>query len=82
MNTTTTNIRFERIQKLLRELEYEVTRGMLEQEISEEINFSFYVPGSRKIPNGTIFCEFRTGPIQGYKTMNQNNLEPRLKIVK
>jgi hypothetical protein len=77
----TTNIRLERIEKLLRELEYEVTRGMLEREIEEEIHFRFYVPLSSKIREGVVLCEFRTRPIPRYG-MDIHSLTPRLKIIK
>lgn len=71
----------ERITKLLNELRYEVTRGMNEREIEEEIGFQFYVPMSRSIPNGVVFCEFRTRPIPHYE-MHPDALAPRLKVVK
>jgi len=60
--TETTNVRQERIEKLLRELEYEVTRGMMEKEIGEEMGFRFYVQISSKIQGGVVLCEFRTRP--------------------
>lgn len=57
------HFRMERIEKLLNELRYEVEWGMMEYEIDEQIGFRFYVPVSRAIPNGVVFCEFRTRPI-------------------
>jgi hypothetical protein len=76
-----TNIRQERIEKLLRELEYEVTRGMLEKEIGEEMGFRFYVPISNKLPEGVVFCEFRTRPVhRAY--MHPDDMTPRLKVVR
>ena len=69
----------ERIERLLHELEYEVTCGMMENEIDEHMGFRFYVPISRKIPDGVVFCEFRTRPIFRY-CMNPDD-EPRLKVV-
>lgn len=71
--------RLERIERLLYELEYEVTRGMMDNEIDEEIGFRFYVPISRKISNGVVLCEFRTRPSPHYEVLG---LEPRLRIVK
>lgn len=56
------NYRMERIERLLRELEYEVVRGMMDREIDETIVFQFIVPVSQSIPNGTVMCEFRTRP--------------------
>ena len=81
--TETTNIRQERIEKLLSELRYEIERGMMEREIGEEMTFRFVVPISSKIPNGVVWCEFRTKPclrseVFGYDVM----AEPRLKLVK
>ena len=74
------NVRQERIERLLHELRYEVERGMLEREISEEIGFRFYVPISNSIPDGVVFCEFRTRPILRWH-MDPDNLQPRLTVV-
>ena len=79
--TDNPNIRQERIERLLKELEYEVTRGMLDKEIGEEMGFRFYVPISNKIPDGVVFCEFRTRPVPRYY-MHPDDLQPRLKIVR
>jgi hypothetical protein len=76
-----TNFRRERIEKLLHELRYEVERGMLERDIDEEMGFRFYVPISQKIPDGVVFCEFRTRPIPRH-AMSPDDLQPRLKVVK
>lgn len=54
--------RMERIKRLLRELQYEVTRGIMEREIDEEIGFRWYLPVSQKIGGGVVLCEFRTQP--------------------
>ena len=77
----TTNFRQERIEKLLHELRYEIERGMLEKDIGEELGFRFYVPISSKIPDGIVFCEFRTRPIHRYM-MNIDDMPPRLRLVK
>lgn len=74
------NVRQERIERLLRELEYEITRGMMDKEIAEEMGFRFYVPISTKIPDGVVFCEFRTRPVPRY-AMHPDDMAPRLKIV-
>lgn len=74
-----TNFRMERIEKLLHELRYEVERGMMEREIEEDIGFRFYVPVSKVIPDGVVFCEFRTRPMpRGY--IDPANLRPRLQV--
>lgn len=75
------NFRQERIEKLLHELRYEIERGMLERDIGEELGFRFYVPISSKIPDGLVFCEFRTRPIPRHM-MHPDDLQPRLKLVK
>lgn len=77
----TTNFRMERIEKLLRELEYEVTRGMMEKDIDETLGFEFYVPISARIPDGVVRCSFRTRPIPRYE-MRPAFTQPRLQIVK
>ena len=78
---TTTNFRMERIEKLLHELRYEVTRGIHQREIGEEMTYEFIIPMSQAIPNGVVFCEFRTRPIPHYE-MHPDHLEARLRIVK
>lgn len=77
-----TNIRRERIERLLNELRYEVERGMMEREIDEEMGFRFIVPLSQKIPDGVVFCEFRTRPVQRYMVIDGLEPEPRLRVVK
>ncbi len=76
-----TNFRQERIEKLLRELSYEVERGMLENDIDETLTFRFYVPLSKRIKDGVVFCEFHTRPVHRYE-MDPRNIEPRLRLVK
>lgn len=76
-----TNFRRERIEKLLHELRYEVERGMMEHDIDETMTFRFYVPISRAIPDGVVFCEFCTRPVHRYM-MNHEDVQPRLRLVK
>ncbi len=73
--------RRERIERLLKELEYEITRGMMEGEIDETIGFRFYVPISKAIPDGVVACHFETRPVHRHH-MALRDMEPRLKIVK
>mgnify|MGYP001594521731 CR=1 FL=1 len=75
------NYRMERIERLLKELEYEVTRGMIENEIDEEITFRFIVPRSRKIPNGFVACEFSTRPKTSYDIYYYGGDAVKLKLV-
>lgn len=76
--------RMERIERLLRELEYEVTRGMLENEIEERIGFRFVVPRSRVYPtSGVVFCEFVSRPLEHFGMAPMPDpAGPRLKLVK
>ena len=75
--------RHERIERLLQELKYEVTRGMMEREIDEQIGFRFVVPLSRHIPNGVVFCEFHTRPVPALEMVGFGNniLAPRLRVI-
>jgi hypothetical protein len=77
----TTNFRRERIEKLLHELEYEITRGMMERDIDETLSFEFYVPISKVMAEGVVHCAFKTRPIPRYR-MHIGLERPRLKIVK
>jgi hypothetical protein len=81
MANETTNFRFERVQRLLEELRYEVERGMMEGDVDEHLGYRFYVPVSKKIPDGVVFCEFRTRPIHRHH-MNPDDMQPRLRLVK
>lgn len=75
------NYRQERIERLLNELRHEVTRGMMEGEIDEELTFQFAVPISKTMREGVVHCEFKTFPIHR-GNMPQESLQPRLRIVK
>lgn len=77
----TPNVRRERIERLLHDLRYEIERGMMDRDIEETMVFGFYVPISNSIPDGVVFCEFRTRPIPRY-AMNPADMQPRLKLVK
>ena len=76
-----TGFRRERIEKLLHELRYEVERGMLNGEIDETMAFRFCVPLSKAIPDGVVFCEFRSRPVPRY-CMSPDDIQPRLRLVK
>lgn len=76
--------RKDRIERLLHELQYEVTRGTLEKEIDETMTFRFVIGVSAAIPDGVVLCEFRTRPRHKYDVIgfiDEGEL-PRLKIVK
>lgn len=70
--------RLERIERLMYELEYEVTRGILEREVDETITFEFYIPFSQCIPNGLVKCTFQTRPVTVY-SMPVN--PPKLRLI-
>lgn len=72
--------RRERIEKLLHELRYEIERGMLSHEVDETMGFEFYVPLSSAIPDGVVFCQFRTRPVPRWH-MSADAIRPRLRLV-
>jgi len=80
-NEEATKRRMKRIQVILSDLEYEVTRGMMEGELDESMGFRFHVPISKQIKDGVVQCEFRTRPMPRY-AMTIEDFEPRLKVVK
>lgn len=83
MASKTTNIRQERIERLLDELCYEIERGLMEREIAEQMNYRFVFPISRKIPDGVVVCEFRMCPTSRINVIGDIELNrPRLRIVK
>lgn len=82
MPTTSAVMRKERIERLLRELEYELTRGVMESEIEEEMHWQHVLPWSRAIPNGVIAMEFRMRPVTQYSLpLSFGQQPPRLKLV-
>lgn len=72
--------RRQRIEKLLKELRYEVERGMMEREIEETLGFLFYVTISASIPDGVVVCEFKTRPVRR-DAMNGEDLLPRSALI-
>ena len=77
---STVNYRVERVDRLLAELRYEITRGMIEGELDESLGFRFVVPCSKSIPEGVVWCEFITRPrLRHWVGMVE---EPKLRVVK
>ena len=75
--------RKERIERLLSELKYEITRGMMDREIDETIGFRFIVPVSSQIPDGVVHCEFITRPVHRHCIlMSDVDQPPKLRVVK
>ena len=75
------NFRRDRIEKLFHELKYEIERGMMEGDIDETLGFRWYVPISKSIKDGVVFCEFRSRPVLRHY-MDPRDLQPRLRLVK
>lgn len=75
--------RQQRIERLLEELRYEITRGMMEGEIDESLGFRFIVPVSKRIPDGVVHCEFLSRPVHRHSIlMHEFGAPPRLRVVK
>jgi hypothetical protein len=67
MNNDPSKYRMQRIERLLDELQYEITRGMMEGELeSETLQYHFYVPASKTLPEGVVWCRFETRPMLRY----------------
>lgn len=77
----TTNFRKERVEKLLYELQYEVTRGIMEGDLDEHMGFRFIIGVSKEIKDGVVACEFRTRPVPRYH-VSPDDLQPRLRVIK
>lgn len=77
------NYRQERIERLLDELRYEITRGMMEGEIEEQLTFSFIVPVSKVYPtNGVVMCRFETRPLEHQAFLpSGSSQDPGLRVV-
>ena len=81
-DSTDKKMRLERINRLFKELRYEIERGFMEGEIDESIGYRFVVPISRQIKNGIVVCEFRSRPVHRDSEFNGGfDQEPRLKLV-
>jgi len=72
------NIRRERIERLLRELEYEVTRGVMDREIEPQMGWSKIMPGG---PTGEVVAEFRVRPLARGQWHMDDRSPPRLYVV-
>lgn len=60
--TTDARMRVDRIDRLLRELRYEIERGIMDNEISEQMSYDFVIPMSRTMSNGCVVFQFRLFP--------------------
>lgn len=73
-----TNYRLQRISRLLHELEYEVTRGLMEREV-EELGFQFFVPINFHNQYKTVKCSFEITAHTGFGDYEKHT---GLKVVK
>lgn len=81
-NDAAISMRKERIFRLLRELEYELTRGVMENEIEEEMTWQYILPLCRSIPGGIVAMEFRMRPLSRHSVpMTFGMSPPKLRIV-
>jgi len=77
----TKSIRQERVEKLLHELQYEITRGMMEREIDEHIAFDFTVP-SKEEGARFVACSFRTRVAEYWESPSVYPNGPMLRVIK
>jgi hypothetical protein len=75
-------MRQERIERLLSELKYEITRGMMEREIEEHLAYEFVVPVSKEGPGQVVNCSFRCYPSETY-LIHKDDLKygPKLRVI-
>ena len=71
------DMRRERIESLLRELEYEVTRGVMERQIEPSMGLSKILPGG---PTGHVVMRFEVRPSDGCEFFGEPQM-PRLRVV-
>jgi len=76
-------MRKERIERLLQELRYEISRGIMEAEVDERMGFSFVIPASKQVTDGIVLCRFETRPVHRDSMIGQEvHGKPRLELVK
>jgi len=81
MDDQQSKMRMERIERLLYELKYEITRGVMEREIEEQIGFEFLIP-SKRGGEYMVHCHFRTFvEDMRYTNLRSDNCKPNLKLV-
>ena len=77
------NLRMERVERLLKELRYELERGWMDGELDEWLGYQFVLPVSKAIKGGVVFFDLRTRPLEHYCLPTDiDNMEPRLKLIK
>ena len=63
--------RCDRIMRLLDELRYEVTRGIMEQEIDETLTCQFIIPASTQLPGGVVLFDLRCRPVHAHSIVGR-----------
>jgi hypothetical protein len=71
------DMRRDRIERLLRELEYEITRGIMEREIDPRMGMSRILPGG---PTGYVSISFDVRPSDGNSGFGGDRM-PKLRVV-
>lgn len=74
------DFRLRRIEKLLHELEYEITRGVMEREIEPDLHMSKIFPCAGR-GDGLALLEVHLSPTHKYSS-HAYNVRPMLRIVK
>jgi hypothetical protein len=72
------DMRRERIERLLNELEYEITRGIMNREIDPHMGMSSILPGG---PTGHVSISFDVRPSDGRYAGFGPDRMPRLRVV-
>ncbi len=70
--------RLESVKRLLEELKHEVTMGLREGELAENIEFVFVVGASGGYPKGHVSgvsCRFEARPVSGLDALLRFNLK-------
>ena len=79
MDKTNAQMRMERIERLIRELEYEVVRGVMEHEIEPEIHFSKIFPCTGR-GDDLARMDLHVSPAKRYDMAGFGSQTPRLRV--
>jgi hypothetical protein len=81
MTTTASQMRKERIERLLNELEYEIIRGVMEREIEPDLHFGKVFPVTGR-GGGTACMELHVFALKAYQPPYQTGpARVRLRVV-
>jgi hypothetical protein len=74
--------RKERIERLVEELRYELTRGIVDREIPEALVYTFVIPMSQTYPRkGCVAFRMELFPVENIGLLGLTPGERRLKLV-